>query len=218
MSPERFAQIQRNLSRRQPDLTVLMENVHKPHNLSAILRTCDAVGVLEAHAVADSPDVAKHHQTAGGSSRWMRIRSHADIHAAAASLHDGGAQILAAHFSPGATDFRAVDYTRPTAVLLGAELDGVSSEAAGLADRHITIPMLGFTASLNVSVAAAVILYEAQRQRMAAGMYAHCRLPPAQYRELLFEWCYPEVAARCRKRGLPYPALDEEGYLSPERR
>lgn len=216
MTPERFARIKAVLARRQPDLTVLMENVHKPHNLSAILRSCDAVGVLEAHAVAETPEVAKHHQTAGGSSRWLRIRSHADIRSAVATLRNRGMQVLAAHFSPRAVDFREVDYTRPSAILLGAELTGVSADAARLADGHVLIPMLGHVASLNVSVAAAVILYEAQRQRAAAGLYERCRLATADYQQLLFEWCYPEVAALCRRQNRPYPGLDEQGYLLRE--
>lgn len=110
-------------------------------------------------------------------------------------------------------DYRAWDFTRPTALLLGAERLGVSRPAALLADAHLTIPMRGLVTSLNVSVAAAVILYEAARQREAAGCYDHPRLDAATRERLLFEWSYPAVARHCRAHGLPYPALDAQGFI-----
>jgi len=98
--------------------------------------------------------------------------------------------------------------------LLGSELRGVSDEAAALADRHAILPMRGLAASLNVSVAAALFLYEAARQREAAGLYAECRLSPEIFARTLFEWCHPDIATRCRTRGLPYPPLTADGDLA----
>jgi tRNA (guanosine-2'-O-)-methyltransferase len=118
-------------------------------------------------------------------------------------------QIVLAHESTGAEDFRAVDYTRPTAIVLGAERDGPSSAAIAGADRHVRLPMAGMVASLNVSAASAVILYEAQRQRSVGGLYQEPRLDPATYWRLVVRLGYPEVARRCDARGLPYPVLDE---------
>ena len=74
--------------------------------------------------------------------------------------------------------------------------------------------MRGLAASLNVSVAAALFLYEAARQREAAGLYAHCRLSAEQFEQTLFEWCHPDIAARCRRQGLPYPPLTADGDLA----
>jgi tRNA (guanosine-2'-O-)-methyltransferase len=122
--------------------------------------------------------------------------------------------LLAAHLSDEARDYRDFDYTRPTAFLLGSELWGVSTRAAALADAHVVIPMEGLVNSLNVSVAAALLLYEARRQREAAGYYDACRLPPEVYSRTLFEWSHPEIARRCRERGLPYPPLTEDGDLA----
>ncbi|RMH19201.1 MAG: tRNA (guanosine(18)-2'-O)-methyltransferase TrmH [Acidobacteria bacterium] len=212
MTPRRFRRLAAVLDRRQPDLTVLMDNVHKPHNLSAVIRTCDAVGVLEVHAVSPHPITARH-DSAGGSGRWVRITSHPDHDAAAAALKGRGLRILAAHPVPAAVDFRRVDYTRPTALLLGSELDGVSSSAAAHADGFVAIPMHGAVASLNVSVAAAVILYEAQRQRAAAGLYARPALDPEERAEILFEWAYPRLASLCRRKGVSYPRLGPDGEL-----
>jgi tRNA (guanosine-2'-O-)-methyltransferase len=129
------------------------------------------------------------------------------------TLQARGFSVFAAHQSRRAVDFREVDYTKPAAVLLGGEVWGVSATAAALADAHITVPMLGMVSSLNVSVAAAVVMYEALRQRQAAGLYDRSRLDSQTYTRLLFEWAYPRIARRCRETGLDYPRLDADGDL-----
>jgi len=213
MTPERLARLNAVLDRRQPDLTVLMDDVHKSHNLAAILRTCDAVGVLATHAVSPGGEVARHMQRAGGSAKWVEVTAHASVDAACDRLEADGFRIVAAHFSERAVDFRSIDYAAPTALLLGAEKRGVGARAAARAHAHVTVPMHGQVASLNVSVAAAVVLFEAERQRAIAGLYARPRLIPEQRRRLLFEWAYPRLAGWCRARGRPYPMLDEHGAL-----
>lgn len=214
MTPERYRRLKAVLDKRQPDLTVLMENVHKPHNLSAILRTADAVGVYEAHAVHPTGGVPTFHDTSGGSEKWVYLRVHPTIEEAMAQLKARGFTVYAANLSERAVDYREVDYTRPAAVLLGAEKWGVSARAAELADADVIIPMMGMVQSLNVSVAAAVILFEAQRQRLAAGLYDRPRLDPETYRRTLFEWGYPREAAVLRRGGTPYPELDDEGRIA----
>jgi tRNA (guanosine-2'-O-)-methyltransferase len=214
MTPERFTRLKAVLDRRQPDLTVLAEDVHKSHNISAVLRTCDAVGVTELHAVSPGGDFARHRMISGGSRKWVRVRLHRDTAEAIALLRAQDYQIVAAHLSDTAVDYRVPDYTRATAILLGSELLGVSADAARLADTHILIPMRGLVESLNVSVAAALVLYEAARQREQAGLYERHRLDPATYDEILFEWSYPAAARHCRAKGLPYPPLDAEGFIA----
>lgn len=188
MTEARRRRIEEVLRRRQPDLTVLLENVHKPHNLSAILRSCDAVGVLEAHAVNPTGGVPTFNETSGGSHKWVYLRVHPDIQTAIGHLRGQGFRIYATALREGAQDFREVDYTQPTAILLGAEKWGVSQEALALSHGAIKIPMLGMAQSLNVSVAAAVILFEAQRQRLKAGLYEHPRLDPGLYQRVLEDW------------------------------
>lgn len=202
------------LDKRQPDLTVLMERVDKPHNFSAILRTCDAVGILEAHAVAPQKGLPKleeaegneavspslsaissgrtYSESSGSAARWMFLQAHPDTAAAFAHLRARGFRIYAAHLSDAAVDYRAVDYTSPTCLLLGAEKWGVSEEASTSADAHVVIPMLGMVQSLNVSVAAAVILFEAQRQRLGAGFYDQPRLSSERYEAILEAWSQPK--------------------------
>lgn len=213
MTPERYQRINDVLDRRQPDLTVLLEKVHKPHNLSAILRTCDAVGVHEAHTVTPDRVFRRNRTTSSGSAKWIIGHAWETVAEAATHLKQRGFRLYAAHLSDRAVDFRDIDYTKPTALLFGTEKFGVSDTALELADGEITIPMLGMVPSLNVSVAAATILYEAQRQRGSAGLYRQRRLDPETCRRALFEWGHPAVAEHHARAGLPVPELDEHGDI-----
>ncbi|MDJ0743268.1 MAG: tRNA (guanosine(18)-2'-O)-methyltransferase TrmH [Xenococcaceae cyanobacterium MO_167.B27] len=211
--PRRYRKLQQVLSKRQPDLTVITEDVHKPHNLSAIIRTCDAVGVFEVNAVNSKSEMPTYSQVAVGSEKWVKLNTYPNIKDAIANLQQSNFKVYAAHLSQEALDYRTIDYTQPTAILLGAEKHGVSQLAADLSDGHIIIPMLGMVQSLNVSVAAAVVLFEAQRQRLAAGMYDSMSLDSDMFNKVIFEWAYPEIAAICRQKGEAYPALGEEGEI-----
>lgn len=213
MTPERFHKLRDVLTRRQPDLTILAADIHKSHNISAVLRTCDAIGIYRMHAVSPGGQLRRHHMIAGGTSRWVDIKIHPDLNTAMQSLRDDNWQLIAAHSSDSARDYRDIDYTRKVAIVLGSELDGLSPEAVSAADETIALPLEGMVASLNVSVAAAIILYEAQRQRRAAGLYEQSRLNRDEFATTLFQWSYPEIAARCRARGQPYPDLTDDGML-----
>ena len=214
MTPQRHQKLRRVLDNRQPDLTVLLDNVHKPHNFSAILRSCDAVGVFEAHAVWGDPRLRPNHLTSGGTGKWVGIRTHPDIDSAVTELRAHGFQLVAAHPEGDAEDYRNIDYTRPTALMLGAELQGLGKRALECADARVRVPMMGMVESLNVSVAAATILFEAQRQRANAELYSASRLDRAIYDKTLFEWAHPAVARYCRRHKLPYPELDSDGEIA----
>ncbi len=214
MIPRRYQKLKQVLDKRQPDLAVLMENVHKPHNFSAILRTCDAVGVFEAHVVNRHQEMPTYNSTARGSEKWINLHLHDSISESIKHLKEKDFNIYAAHLSDRSVDYRKLDYTQPTAILMGSEKWGVSEEAAVLVDKEIIIPMVGMVQSLNVSVAAAVILFEVQRQRLQAGLYDKVQLDSQTYERVLFEWGYPEIAARYQQEGKSYPLLDEEGAFS----
>ncbi|MEX2498487.1 MAG: tRNA (guanosine(18)-2'-O)-methyltransferase TrmH [Wenzhouxiangellaceae bacterium] len=196
MTPERKQRIIDTARLRQPDLTVFMERVHKPHNLAAVLRTCDAVGVMHAHAVPGEHGLPALNNTAQGAQRWVALTRHPDTESGLAELKRNGFACVAAHFSDRAIDFRSVDYTRSTAIVLGTEKFGISAQAADACDKHVVIPMHGMTQSLNVSVACALILYEAQRQRLAAGMYAGHDPDRSPWRELIEEWIARDLVGR----------------------
>ena len=212
MSPERYQRIRSVLDKRQTDLTVCLENVHKPHNVSAVVRTCDAVGIHRVHTVWE-----KKYQfrggTAMGSQDWVRQTNHDTIGSAMDTLKAQNMQVLVTHLSDSAIDFRDVDYTKPTAILFGQEKYGATDEAIGLADQDIVIPMMGMVQSLNVSVAAALVLYEAQRQRTIACMYNTQQLPEQECQALAFQNGYPRLFKLCMRKGLPYPAINNMGEV-----
>jgi len=214
MTPERFAKLQHALARRQPDLTVLMDAVNKAHNFSAIIRTADAVGIQRLHAVSAGDTLRRHHMTADGTKHWVGVTLHRSTKAALAALRAEGWRLVAAHGGEKTRDYRDVDYTAKVALMVGAELVGLSDAAIAVADDHIAIPMHGLGASLNVAVAVGVILAEAERQRLAAGYYARPRLTPEERERTLFEWSYPDIAERCRQHGRPYPPLTADGRLA----
>lgn len=203
------------LATRQPDLTVCLEEVHKPHNVSAIIRTADAVGIHQIHAIWPTPAMYTRLSAAAGSNSWVQVKTHSHITDAITHLKSQGMQILATHLSDKAVDFREIDYTRPTCILMGQEKTGISKEALAMADKDIIIPMIGMVQSLNVSVASALILYEAQLQRQNAGMYQRTQsvLSEAEQQRLLFEGGYPVLAQVAKRKGLPQPYIDEQGQV-----
>jgi tRNA (guanosine-2'-O-)-methyltransferase len=213
MTQRRYRRIQEVLRFRQPDLTLLAEDVHKPHNLSAMLRSADAVGVDRVHATHPTGDVPTFSATSASAERWVELVVHLSLDAALAAVRAQGMKVYAAHFAPDAVDFREVDYTVPTCVLFGNERDGVSEAAAAAADARIVIPMLGMVPSLNVSVASALVMFEAQRQRRAAGAYDAPRLTAAERDARAVAWLFPREAARFRAAGLPLPSPTPEGGL-----
>jgi tRNA (guanosine-2'-O-)-methyltransferase len=214
MTPERVVRLDAVLAKRQPDLTVYAENLHKPRNFSAMVRNCDAVGINEMHVTANIEEIRTHWKTSQGSEKWMHIRAHNSSEETCAYLKSNGFRLVAAHLSDEAVDYREIDYTQPIALVLGTELFGVSDTTLSFVDQQISIPMMGVSQSLNVSVACAIVLYEAQRQRQAAGMYGHCRLDEETLVRQRFEWLHPVLADYCQRHGLGYPALDESGDLA----
>lgn len=214
MTARRYRRILKVLEKRQPDLTILAEDVYKPHNLSAMLRSCDAVGIGRAHAVHPTGGVPTYNETSASAEKWVELVVHETLEAALAELRREGVQLLAAHFSSATLDYRDVDYTRPTCVLFGNERAGVSEAASEAADAHILIPMHGMVQSLNVSVATAVILFEAQRQRREAGFYDAPRLSARAIQDQAFRWLHPREAARLEAAGEAFPALNEDGSIA----
>lgn len=213
MTPERLAIIKASLDRRQTDLTVLMENVRKPHNLAAVARTLEAVGGLEIHAISDKPSIRLSQMAAGGVRKWLKVKNHLSTEQGVKYLKQQGMQIIATSLGDNTKDFREIDYTKPTAILVGEELEGISEQAVQVADETITIPMVGMVQSLNVSVASALVLYEAHRQRTVAGMYDWRSLDDESYAALLFAACHPKIANYCQQKKIPYPAIDENAEI-----
>lgn len=212
MTTVRYEKIRSVLAKRQTDLTLLLEEVHKPYNVSAIIRSADAVGVDKIHAVW-TQNHALRKSSAKGSEIWVKTQTHNTLADAITLLRAQNMQVLVTNLNEGAKDFRDIDYCKPTAILLGQEKTGATREAVALADHSITVPMVGMVQSLNVSVAAALILYEAQGQRQRAGMYDKSSLSEQDIQHALFARGFPMLYQECLRRGLPLPHIDENGCI-----
>ena len=187
----RQTRLRQVLERRQPDLTVVLEDIHDVHNASAVLRTADAVGVLTVHLVYsfETPPERAFSRVAGaGASKWIELVWHDTIEDCYNALHAEGYAIYATALHADSVSLYEKDYTGKVALVFGNEQRGVSEAAIAGADGVIIIPMVGVVESLNISVACSVTLYEAMRQRLSAGTYDAPRLEPEAFESLYQEW------------------------------
>ncbi|NQW30054.1 MAG: RNA methyltransferase [Ignavibacteria bacterium] len=190
ITEERIEKIRSVLSVRQPTLTVVFENVHDPHNVSAVIRSCDAVGIVKAHGVYSGyerfPELGS--KTSGSAWKWVDVVLHHTIEECYSVLRSEGKRIYTTHMESNSSSLFELDLTQPVALVFGSEHDGVSEQAVRLADGNFTIPQVGMVQSLNISVACAVSLYEAYRQRSVAGLYDEPQIPNNELQERLADW------------------------------
>ena len=190
MTPERKQKLLSVLNKRQNDITVVLENVSDPHNISAVMRTCDAVGVQDIYVL--NTKIPRHEKWGAKSSssavKWLSIHQFENAVACFESLRKNYSTILTTHLSSDAVSLHKVDFTKSTALIFGNEHDGVSEEIRKLADGNLVIPQVGIIRSLNISVACAVTLYEAFRQKEQAGHYNQPRLDNVRMNDLLQAW------------------------------
>ncbi len=214
--PRRFERIKNVLNCRMKNLTVLVEAVNKPHNLSAILRTCDAAGVFEANFISEKDKVKTFNSTAQGSQKWVKLNNHETTISAVSELKKKGFKLYGTTLNERSTDYRNFDYSENTCFVLGAEKWGLSDQLISKVDESIFIPMSGMVQSLNVSVAASILLFEAIRQRESKSLLPIKGegLSAEEYEKTLFEWSYPELASICRKSGNKYPKINQYGEIN----
>lgn len=190
MTPERYERLVTVLNKRQNDLCIVLENVFDPHNISAVMRTCDAVGVQEVYVL--NTKIPRHKKFGARSSssaaKWLTVHQFTDAAACFAALRAKYDTILTTHLSSDAVDLYSVDFTGSIALVFGNEHSGVSDEIRALADGNFVIPQVGIIRSLNISVACAVTLYEAKRQKMLAGHYNQRRYSGEELGLLLEDW------------------------------
>ena len=187
----RHQRIRSVVAKRQPTITIVLEDVHDAHNASAVLRSCDAIGVLDIHLVYvhdPPPRKAFHQGTSASAAKWIDAQFHESIESCYRTLRESGHWIFATALKRTSIDIYRVDLTQPIALVFGNEMRGVSAEAVDLADGCIHIPMQGMVESLNISVACAVTLYEVMRQRREAGMYDAPQLDAARLAQLESAW------------------------------
>lgn len=214
MTPERFSRIHNVLVSRQPDLTVIADGMHKERNLSAVVRTCDAVGVATVHSIIPEGGYQTYRRATKGAHQWVEVIKHQQLSDIAPALKQQGFQIVATVADPQAPHFKTIDYTKPTALLMGGEKFGLHEDSIATADSVVTIPMMGMTGSYNVSVAAAIILSEAQQQRQDKGMYNDIAIDQVTYERLFFRWAHPVLARACDTKNITYPKLRDDGEVA----
>ena len=214
--PRRFERIKNVLNCRMKNLTVLVEAVNKPHNLSAILRTCDAAGGFEANFISEKDKVKTFNSTAQGSQKWVKLNNHETTISAVSELKKKGFKLYGTTLNERSTDYRNFDYSENTCFVLGAEKWGLSDQLISKVDESIFIPMSGMVQSLNVSVAASILLFEAIRQRESKSLLPLKGegLSAEEYEKTLFEWSYPELASIYRKSGNKYPKINQYGEIN----
>jgi tRNA (guanosine-2'-O-)-methyltransferase len=187
LSDDRSEKIYACVSLRQPSLSIVLENVHDPHNVSAVLRSCDAVGVIDVHLVYHSgqsfPELGE--KSSASARKWVLTHKHSSIDECYDYLRKEGKKILTTGMSNEARSLYAIDFTEPIAIVFGNEHAGVSEEAILKADGNMLIPQVGMIQSLNISVACAVTLYEAFRQRSLNGMYDSIQMDDIMLKDYL---------------------------------
>ena len=186
---ERIEKVKRVLSLRQPDLRVILEEVKNTHNASAVVRSCDAAGILYVDIIsADEEPFPVNEAISTRAEKWIQFQYYTSASDCLNSLKKEGIKIAATHISEDSLPYTDLDYTQPMAIVFGNEAEGLSEEALALADYKIKIPMIGMTKSLNLSVSVGIILYEAMKQRREKGLYNEKRLSPDEFNAYMKKW------------------------------
>ncbi len=190
MTPERIERLNNVLTKRQPGLTVVLENVSDPHNISAVMRTCDAVGIQDIYILNST--IAAHEKwsakTSSSAAKWLTIHQYTDVKECFEAVRKNFDKIYTTHLSSDAVGLYDLNLTGKTALVFGNEHSGVSDEIISLADGNFIIPQVGIIKSLNISVACAVSLYEAYRQKVKAGHYKETQLSLSSLSVLKGQW------------------------------
>lgn len=190
MTPERREKLTNVLSKRQPDITVVLENVFDPHNISAVMRTCDAAGVQDIYIL--NTKIPRHKKwgfkSSSSAAKWLSVHQYENAEECFSAVRKRHSRIITTHLSSDAVSLYDVNFTESIALVFGNEHSGVSEEIRALADGNFIIPQVGIIRSLNISVACAVTLYEAYRQKNLAGHYSQPRLEENAYNELFTKW------------------------------
>jgi tRNA (guanosine-2'-O-)-methyltransferase len=194
MTPERSNKLLSVLSKRQASITVVLENIEDPHNVSAVLRSCDAVGIQDVYVINSKEPRKKKwgYRSSSSAVKWLSVHQFDNAEECIAVLRKNYDKILTTHLSSDAVSLYQLDLTQRIAMVFGNEHGGLSEEIITAADGNFLIPQVGIIRSLNISVACAVTIYEAFRQRTVAGMYDTASLPAERIDALRQEWGFLE--------------------------
>jgi tRNA (guanosine-2'-O-)-methyltransferase len=173
MTPERKEKLLKVISQRQFNLTVILENVHDPHNISAVMRTCDAVGIQEVYVLNTKIEMPKKWGKRSSSSalKWLTILTYNNLDECISDVRKKYSKIYTTHLADDSIQLHEINFVESIALVFGNEKDGVSNDMRNTADGNFIIPQVGIIQSLNISVACAVSIYEAFRQKNIANHY-----------------------------------------------
>ncbi len=174
MTSKRFTKIRQVVEKRQKYLTVVLENIHDPHNVSAILRSADAVGIDKVYLIYNTNKFPKINKISSGSAKkWIELERFDNVKDCFKQIRKNKFKIYSSHIDDNRKTLSLynLNMSGKIALVFGNEHTGVSEDVKKYSDKGFMIPMHGMTQSLNVSVAVAVCLYEALRQRELKGMY-----------------------------------------------
>ncbi len=190
MTPERHTRLTTVLNHRQPDLTVVLENVFDPHNVSAVMRTCDAIGIQDVYILNNRipPHKKWGYRSSSTAAEWLTIHQFTDAEKCFKEIRSHYEKIYTTHLSSEAVDVYKLDLTQSVALVFGNETFGVSGDIRRFSDGDFIIPQVGIIKSLNISVACAVTLYEAFRQKNSKGHYTHSRMSQIRLEEINKSW------------------------------
>jgi len=183
---ERINQV---LVNRQGDLRVVLEDVVNTHNASAVVRTCEAAGIMYVDVIYNQPRTFPVNEAISTrAEKWLAINLYSSTRECLLSLQAKGFLIAATALSPEAMPYTEVDFTQKLAIVFGNEAEGISPLAREMADFLIKIPMRGMVQSLNLSVSVGIILFEALRQRHQENNWSQHRLTPKEIEFFTRKW------------------------------
>ncbi|MFW6124143.1 MAG: TrmH family RNA methyltransferase [Acidobacteriota bacterium] len=186
---KRIKRVEDVLSHRQPDLRVVLEDITNTHNASAVIRTCDAAGILYLDIIHSRPEPFPINKSISTKAeKWLEFNHFSSTKECFLFLKKQKFKIASTHLGSDAVPYNSIDYTQPIALVFGNESEGVSTQALNLSDYLIQIPMFGMVQSLNLSVSAGIILYEACQQRIGKGWYDKPRLSEKIFKKYWNEW------------------------------
>lgn len=212
LSPHKRETFDRIAAQRTRHMALVLEDIYQTHNASAILRSAECWGIQDVHVIENTHSFHFHHRISKGAFDWLSVHRYTDHQdntaRCIAQLKSRGYRIVSTTVDPEAATPGSLDIERPFALVMGTELTGISDTMRQASDALVHIPTLGFTESLNVSVATAVLLHELSNRLRASCV--RWQLSEAEQLELKIEWARKSIAWSDHLVG-----LYESGELKP---
>lgn len=186
VTPKRFERLVSVLQNRTRYITIVLEDIFQGHNASAVLRSCDCFGIQDIHCIENRNKFKPNDEVAMGSEKWLSVFKYNNTEECFEKLRKDGYKILSTSPHKKAKKIQEIQLNKPIALVFGAEKEGLTEYALQNADEWVYIPMYGFTESFNVSVSAALCMYELTNRLFHSHIPYH--LTEKEKQEILLEW------------------------------